>query len=642
MPTSTRGIEAEGEGEDLFRGALYKGGELLAAGNIVEARDHLEKAHELAPKDEKAQNLLGLAYFKLGLFDRASAVYEKLVNENPSDATLRVNLGLVFLKTNNLDRCIREFEAATDLEPDHRKAHNYLGLALAQQGTYAKAKVHFELAGSDQMAEKMARAVAASTSVSALSGIRSPAGQALEPTVSTEAAPAQPPAVVEEPIEVMTEAGVSSDTDFSSVVPATVEELPVLDAVVETVSTDESSSAAPEWLTMEAAEATHVEMTWVTENVAGVPLQEDVPLEAPLETIEVSSETVSIETTPLVEGVAPSPAATSDLWNEQAPIPVDNHAWVESPDEVATHSTQAGNEAATSSVPSDAIWLSSDTQTQWAVPTGIEAPAADPYQGWETASTDVPQPPPSAPLAITVEEPQPAPESLAAPVIESPSAGYAPLASKRLVDLGASGHWSEHPHTGTFQHSAEGLAVSVAGEMLVRMTDLVAVVGHVTVKPEHRRRRGRPTAEPFGLGPRQLQRVTGHGVIYLEPQRATFHAIDLTDQNGTSIDDDGAYLREELVFGFEEPVGFENGRMMSEEFTLDLVHLKGTGQVLLELDGPLRTMVIPLGAPLVVPLSRLVGWFGRVNPRLVGFGGQGAMELTGEGYVLMGAALGKG
>jgi tetratricopeptide (TPR) repeat protein len=116
MSTSTRAPVNEEE----FLGSLYKGGELLAAGKIVEARGHLEKAHLLAPRNEKAQNLLGLTYFKLGLFDRASAIYEKLVNENPADPTLRVNLGLVYLKTNNLPRCIKEFETATDLEPDHK------------------------------------------------------------------------------------------------------------------------------------------------------------------------------------------------------------------------------------------------------------------------------------------------------------------------------------------------------------------------------------------------------------------------------------------------------------------------------------------------------------------------------------------
>ena len=55
--------------EEEFLGALFKGGELLASGKITEALEHLEKAHGLAPKNEKAQNLLGLAYFKLGRLD---------------------------------------------------------------------------------------------------------------------------------------------------------------------------------------------------------------------------------------------------------------------------------------------------------------------------------------------------------------------------------------------------------------------------------------------------------------------------------------------------------------------------------------------------------------------------------------------
>ena len=83
-----------------------------------------------------------------------------LVRDNPVDPTLRVNLGLVYLKTNALQRAVREFETATDLAPEHKKAHNYLGLALAQAGEYGRAREHFVLAGSDAMAEKMARAIA--------------------------------------------------------------------------------------------------------------------------------------------------------------------------------------------------------------------------------------------------------------------------------------------------------------------------------------------------------------------------------------------------------------------------------------------------------------------------------------------------
>ncbi|WP_395822812.1 tetratricopeptide repeat protein [Archangium minus] len=146
--------------DEEFLKQLYQGGELLTQGRVPEARQLLERAHQLQPRNEKGRNLLGLAYFKLGLFDRAAELYEALVRDNPVDATLRVNLGLVYLKTNALQRAMREFEAATELQPDHKKAHNYLGLALAQAGEYGRAREHFLRAGSDVMADKMAKAIA--------------------------------------------------------------------------------------------------------------------------------------------------------------------------------------------------------------------------------------------------------------------------------------------------------------------------------------------------------------------------------------------------------------------------------------------------------------------------------------------------
>jgi hypothetical protein len=88
-------------------------------------------------------------------------VYEALVRENGADPTLRVNLGLVYLKSNQLTRAVREFETAVELQPGHLKAHNYLGLALAQAGQYGRAREHFVKAGSEAMAEKMAKALAA-------------------------------------------------------------------------------------------------------------------------------------------------------------------------------------------------------------------------------------------------------------------------------------------------------------------------------------------------------------------------------------------------------------------------------------------------------------------------------------------------
>jgi uncharacterized protein (AIM24 family) len=158
-------------GDDAFLTLLYRGGELLQAGQLEEARAQLEAAYQLQPDNEKGQNLLGLAYFKLGHFDRAAEIYEGLVRDNGSDPTLRINLGLVYLKSSQLQRAIREFDRAVELAPEHAKAHNYLGLALAQAGEYGRAREAFLRAGSDVMAEKMTRALVADRAP------RPPAGQ---------------------------------------------------------------------------------------------------------------------------------------------------------------------------------------------------------------------------------------------------------------------------------------------------------------------------------------------------------------------------------------------------------------------------------------------------------------------------------
>jgi uncharacterized protein (AIM24 family) len=209
------------------------------------------------------------------------------------------------------------------------------------------------------------------------------------------------------------------------------------------------------------------------------------------------------------------------------------------------------------------------------------------------------------------------------------------MPTRRLAELGQTTPWAHESTEEPFQLGPEGLAVRVAGEMLVRLEGLVAVVGSVTLAPEPRRRRGRPTTEPFGDGAEQLHRAKGHGVVYLEGLGG-FHSLDLSDQPTSTLDDEGAYLREELVFAFEESVGFDNGRLTDESaLAIDLVHLKGRGKVLLKLDGALRAMPIPPGTPTMVPLGRLVGWFGRVTPRLMGLGSQGAVELTGDGFALL-------
>ena len=142
--------------DEVFLGALQAGQALLNEGKVAEAKVYLERAHAAQPKSERGRNLLGVTYFKLGMHEQAADLYESLTLDNPADASLRLNLGLVYLKMGALDRAVHELEIATDLDPEHARAHNYLAVALSQQGNYAGAREHFLLAGSTAQAERMA------------------------------------------------------------------------------------------------------------------------------------------------------------------------------------------------------------------------------------------------------------------------------------------------------------------------------------------------------------------------------------------------------------------------------------------------------------------------------------------------------
>ncbi|MHB8419652.1 MAG: tetratricopeptide repeat protein [Myxococcales bacterium] len=219
--------------EDDFLYHLYRGGELLAAGKNQEARDELERAFHLKPRNQKAQNLLGLVYFKLGLLQRSAEVYEMLVQDNPTDPTLRVNLGLVHLKSGDHARAIHELETAVDLSPEQQKPLNYLGLAYTQARQHDKALETFRRAGNQAMVDKMERALAA-----AAQRAPPPPAAPAEPAPASKAAA---PASVEEPVPLPADA--SSAGLHRRVVPATPPPQPVQEDVGIEVEIDEGFGA---------------------------------------------------------------------------------------------------------------------------------------------------------------------------------------------------------------------------------------------------------------------------------------------------------------------------------------------------------------------------------------------------------------
>jgi Flp pilus assembly protein TadD len=153
-PPSTDSVREVASEEFLFH--LYRGAELLQDARVHEAKEELEAALHLQPRDPKGQDLLAGVYFRLGLYPRSIQIYEQLHRDNPRDTALMVNLALCYLKTGQSQNAREILEALIQLVPEHRRAWGYLGLAYKQLGDLEKAELAFARAGHDQMAKRVA------------------------------------------------------------------------------------------------------------------------------------------------------------------------------------------------------------------------------------------------------------------------------------------------------------------------------------------------------------------------------------------------------------------------------------------------------------------------------------------------------
>lgn len=185
----------------------------------------------------------------------------------------------------------------------------------------------------------------------------------------------------------------------------------------------------------------------------------------------------------------------------------------------------------------------------------------------------------------------------------------------------------------TFSVHGTTLVVRVKGATLSRLDGLFAQKGALRLAPEMKRFRGKATEKPFGDGAGRMYRVTGDGLLVVGAAGRRFTALDLDRESG--------YFREEVVFGLEDGVGFENGRVPSRlSAELNLVHLKGRGRFLVATRGEPVAIEVSADQPVLIPIDALVGWTGNLTPRLATLSGASegegpvAVELTGEGRAL--------
>jgi len=164
-PTSLRRKEHDSEapsakfdGEDfLFH--LYRGSELLQDNCVTEAKEELELALRVQPQDIEGQGLLGVVYFRLGLYPRAQEIYQDIIRVRPEEISPRVNLALCYLKTGQSQLARESLEEVTARVPDHVRAWGYLGLAHERLGDFEKARTAFERAGQPHLVRRMSHLI---------------------------------------------------------------------------------------------------------------------------------------------------------------------------------------------------------------------------------------------------------------------------------------------------------------------------------------------------------------------------------------------------------------------------------------------------------------------------------------------------
>jgi Tfp pilus assembly protein PilF len=137
-PESKKLVLAGSAKEHLANGRSY-----LINGQLNEAISELSTAVSLDPKLTEAHNLLGVAYDKKGLGDRAKDSYERAVKVEPEDAQTLNNLGFSLYQNGNYRAAVDRLKRAVKLAPTDDRILNNLGLALSRLGKFDEAYKHF-------------------------------------------------------------------------------------------------------------------------------------------------------------------------------------------------------------------------------------------------------------------------------------------------------------------------------------------------------------------------------------------------------------------------------------------------------------------------------------------------------------------
>ncbi len=121
----------------------------LSSGRVNEAIAELTLAASLDPRLSEAHSLLGLAYDRKGMPERARDSYERAVKGDPTDAQTLNNLGFSLYQNGNYRAAVDKLKKAARLAPTDQRILNNLALAQVRLGKTDDAYKNFARAGGE-------------------------------------------------------------------------------------------------------------------------------------------------------------------------------------------------------------------------------------------------------------------------------------------------------------------------------------------------------------------------------------------------------------------------------------------------------------------------------------------------------------
>lgn len=122
---------------------LEKGRALLDSHDLNGAIGELSQAASADPKLSEASTLLGVAYWRKGLRDRAERAFETAVKIKKDDPQNLNNLGFVLYENGDYDSATKYLKRAAKLAPADARIWNNLGLAQSERGHFDEAYESF-------------------------------------------------------------------------------------------------------------------------------------------------------------------------------------------------------------------------------------------------------------------------------------------------------------------------------------------------------------------------------------------------------------------------------------------------------------------------------------------------------------------